>query len=87
MQTDTMGEDYSRSIANEALAKMMAIEKCDITIINPLCKSDQSFRSTYQPKVSYLWKVLYTEFTHKYTILIVESIIYESNSVYPVVKL
>ena len=41
-------ETVSRSIANEALAKMMAIEKCDQTIINPVFGSDL----TYKAKVS-----------------------------------
>ena len=35
----------SRSIANEALTKMVAIEKCDITVINPVFGSGLPFQN------------------------------------------
>jgi hypothetical protein len=33
-----------KTIANEALAKMLAIDKCDFTTINPLFGSDLSYK-------------------------------------------
>ncbi|KAK2194018.1 hypothetical protein NP493_3g04010 [Ridgeia piscesae] len=45
LSSGAMGEVYSNSIANEALAKMVAIEKCDITIKNPIFESDMSYKN------------------------------------------
>ena len=54
--TFILGDRYSRSIANEALAKMMTIEKCDITIKNPLFGSGLPFK----PKVM-VWNTVHNQ--------------------------
>ena len=40
-----ISEGLTRSIANESLAKMMAIEKCDRTIVNPVHGSEPKYKA------------------------------------------
>ena len=48
-----ISEGLTRSIANEALAKMMAIEKCDRTIVNPVYNSEPKYKPLVSDPCSY----------------------------------
>jgi hypothetical protein len=44
-ESTDFSEGYSRTFANEALAKMMEIEKCDIIKINTVFGQELPFKS------------------------------------------